>query len=53
MRFVRILQDSRPVDLGSETIELRKEDLLNLPEAVAQILIDGKIAEPVESPPGR
>ena len=53
MRFVRILQDSRPVDLGSETIELRKEDLVNLPEAVAQILIDGKIAEPVESPPGR
>ena len=50
MRFVRILQDSRPVELGSETIELRKEDLLNLPEAVAQILIDGKIAEPVDTP---
>ncbi|HXQ49064.1 MAG TPA: hypothetical protein VN842_04725 [Thermoplasmata archaeon] len=53
MRFVRILQDSRPVELGTETIELRKEDLLNLPEAVAQILIDGKIAEPVETPPAR
>jgi DNA replication initiation complex subunit (GINS family) len=50
MRFVRILKDSRPVELGSETIELHKEDLLSLPEAIAQILIDGKIAEPVESP---
>ena len=51
MRFVRILKDSPPVEVGSETIQLRKEDLLSLPEKIAEILIDGKIAEAVEAAP--
>jgi DNA replication initiation complex subunit (GINS family) len=49
MRFVRVLKDSPPVAVGSETLELHKEDLLNLPQEVAQILIDSKIAEPVDA----
>ena len=53
LQFVRILKDSPPVDLGSETVELRKEDLVSLPEAIAQILIEGKIAEPVRAPAPR
>ncbi|MCI4349590.1 MAG: hypothetical protein L3J93_05180, partial [Thermoplasmata archaeon] len=44
---VRILKESPPVEIGAETIALGKEDLLSLPEAVARILIDGKIAEAI------
>ncbi|HUI38861.1 MAG TPA: hypothetical protein VLY85_04445 [Thermoplasmata archaeon] len=50
MLLVRVVRDSRPVEIGSETIELRAEDLLSLPENVAQILIDGKLAELVRTP---
>lgn len=49
--LVRILKDSRALELGAETIELRKEDLVSLPPEVARILIDGKIAEAVQAEP--
>jgi DNA replication initiation complex subunit (GINS family) len=47
--LVRILKDSRPLEIGRETIELRREDLLSVPAEIARILIDGKIAEEVEA----
>ena len=46
---IRILKDSRPLEIGSETIELRREDLLTVPAEVARILVEGKIAESVEA----
>jgi len=46
--FVRVLQDGRPIEVGSETIDLRKEDVLSLPPETAQLLIQAKVAEPVE-----
>lgn len=46
---VRVLKDGRPVELGGETIDLRKEDLLSLPEETARLLIEAKVAERVTS----
>lgn len=46
--LVRILQDAPAVETGTETLHLRKEDVLSLPPEIAQILIDGKVAERVE-----
>jgi DNA replication initiation complex subunit (GINS family) len=46
--FVRVLQDGRPIEVGSETIDLRKEDVLSLPPDTAQLLIQAKVAERVE-----
>ena len=45
--FVRILKDQRPIDTGSETLDLRKDDVLSLPERTAQILIHANLAERV------
>ncbi|HZY71392.1 MAG TPA: hypothetical protein VFF67_10510 [Thermoplasmata archaeon] len=45
--FVRILQDQRAIDTGTESIELRKDDVLSLPEKIARILVDSKVAERV------
>lgn len=45
--FVRILQDGRPIEVGTDTIDLRKEDVLSLPPETAQLLIQAKVAEPV------
>lgn len=47
LTVVRVLKDGRPVELGGETIDLRKEDLLSLPEETARLLIDAKVAERV------
>jgi DNA replication initiation complex subunit (GINS family) len=47
MVFVRILKDQRPIDTGSETLDLRKDDVLSLPERTAQILIHAHLAERV------
>jgi DNA replication initiation complex subunit (GINS family) len=47
--FVRILQDGRPIEVGAETIDLRKEDVISLPPETAQLLIRAKVAEAVES----
>ncbi|MCI4373676.1 MAG: DNA replication complex GINS family protein [Thermoplasmata archaeon] len=46
--YVRILQDGRPIEVGSETIDLRKEDVLSLPPETAQLLVQAKVAEMVE-----
>jgi hypothetical protein len=48
MQIVRVLKDSPKVALGSETIELRHDDVLSLPPDVARLLLDGHIVEPVQ-----
>lgn len=45
--FVRILKDQRAIDTGTESIELQKDDVLSLPEKIAKILVDSKVAERV------
>ena len=45
---IRVLKDGRPVEVGGETIDLRKEDVLTLPAETARILIEAKVAEKVE-----
>ncbi len=45
--YVRILKDGRPITVGADTIELRREDVLSLPGDAAQLLIDAQIAERV------
>lgn len=47
---VRILKDGRPVEVGGETIDLRKEDVLTLPPETARILVEAKMAERLERP---
>jgi DNA replication initiation complex subunit (GINS family) len=51
--YVRVLKDSRPVEVGSETIDLRADDILSLPPETARLLVDAKVAEPVENSPTR
>ncbi len=48
VRIVRVLKDTPKVTLGSETIELRRDDVLSLPADVARLLLDGHVVEPVE-----
>jgi len=43
--LVRILRDAPSVELGSGTLELRKEDVLDLPAETAKILIQAQVAE--------
>ncbi len=47
--YVRVLKDSRPVEVGSETIQLKADDILSLPPETARLLVDAKAVEPVES----
>jgi DNA replication initiation complex subunit (GINS family) len=51
--LVRILRDAPAIELSSGTIELRKEDVLDLPPDTAKILIQAQVAERVSpaSPP--
>ncbi len=51
--FVRVLKDSRPVEVGSETIDLRADDVLSLPPETARLLVEAKVAEVLESAPAR
>jgi DNA replication initiation complex subunit (GINS family) len=51
--YVRVLKDSRPVEVGSETVDLRVDDILSLPAETARILIEAKVAEAVENAPTR
>lgn len=51
--YVRILRDSRPIEVGSETVDLRADDVLSLPAETARLLIEGKVAEPVETSANR
>ena len=43
--FVRILKDGRPLEVGNETIDLSKEDVVSLPSDAARLLVTGKMAE--------
>ena len=47
--YVRVLKDSRPVEVGSETVDLRADDVLSLPAEVARLLVEAKVVEPVET----
>jgi DNA replication initiation complex subunit (GINS family) len=47
--YVRVLKDSRPVEVGNETIQLKADDVLSLPAETARILVDAKVVEPVET----
>ncbi|HYB77542.1 MAG TPA: hypothetical protein VEE83_02520 [Thermoplasmata archaeon] len=47
--YVRVLKDSRPLEVGSETIQLKADDILSLPPETARLLVDAKVVEPVES----
>lgn len=46
-QIVRVLRDSPSITLGSEAIELRRDDLLTLPPDVARLLVDSHVVEPV------
>jgi DNA replication initiation complex subunit (GINS family) len=47
LNYVRIVKDGRPIEVGSETIDLRADDIVSLPPETAKLLIDAQIAEPV------
>jgi DNA replication initiation complex subunit (GINS family) len=51
--YVRVLKDSRPVEVGSETVDLKADDILSLPAEVARLLVEAKVAEPIETAPTR
>jgi DNA replication initiation complex subunit (GINS family) len=51
LTWVRIVQGGRRIELGSETIDLRTDDVLSLPADQAKLLIDAKVAEAVTSGP--
>ncbi|MGA8543374.1 MAG: hypothetical protein WB947_07570 [Thermoplasmata archaeon] len=53
LTYVRVVKNSRPIEVGSETIDLREDDILSLPPDAAKLLIDAKIAEPVATGPNR
>ena len=45
LAYVRVLQESRPIRVGNDTVDLRKEDILSVPVEVADLLVKGKLAE--------
>jgi DNA replication initiation complex subunit (GINS family) len=47
--YVRIVKEARPVEVGSETIDLRPDDVLSLPPETARLLVDAKVAELVST----
>ena len=49
--YVRIVRSTRPLQLGSETVDLREDDVLSLPAEAARLLIDAKVAEPLTATP--
>lgn len=51
--YVRVLKDSRPVEVGNETVDLKADDVLSLPAEVARLLVEAKVVEPLESAPTR
>jgi DNA replication initiation complex subunit (GINS family) len=53
LTYVRVLKSGRPLEVGSETIDLREDDILSLPADAAKLLIDAKVAEPVATGPNR
>jgi DNA replication initiation complex subunit (GINS family) len=53
LTYVHILKDSRPIEVGPDTVDLRADDIVSLPAETAKILIEAKIAEPVTTGPSR
>jgi len=51
--YVRVLKDSRPVEVGSETVNLKTDDVLTLPPETARLLVEAKVVEILESSPNR
>jgi DNA replication initiation complex subunit (GINS family) len=51
LTWIRIVQGGRRIELGSETLDLRTDDVLSLPAEQAKLLIDAKVAEPVAPGP--
>lgn len=51
--WVRILKDGRPIEVGTETVDIRADDVLSLPAETAKLLVDAKVAEPIRSGPAR
>ena len=49
--YVRILKDGRPIEVGSETVDLRQDDVLSLPAETAKLLVDAQVAELVRTAP--
>jgi DNA replication initiation complex subunit (GINS family) len=49
LAYVRILRSGPPIAIGSETVELRVQDVLQLPLDIARALVDGKFAERIET----
>jgi len=47
--YVRVIKDSRPIEVGSETIDLKADDVLSLPPETARLLVEAKVAEPLDS----
>jgi hypothetical protein len=45
LAYVRILRDSRPIQVGRDTVDLRKEDIIALPPDTADLLVKGKVAD--------
>jgi DNA replication initiation complex subunit (GINS family) len=45
--YVRVVKDGRPIEVGSETLDLRAEDVLSLPEETARLLVNAKVAEAI------
>jgi DNA replication initiation complex subunit (GINS family) len=43
--YVRILKDGRPIEVGSETVDLRADDIISLPPETAKLLVDAQVAE--------
>jgi DNA replication initiation complex subunit (GINS family) len=47
LAYVRIVKDSPAVEVGTDTIDLRTDDLVALPAPTAKVLIETKVAEPI------
>jgi DNA replication initiation complex subunit (GINS family) len=47
--YVRIVKDSRAIEVGSETVDLKADDVLSLPPETARLLVEAKVAEPLSS----
>ena len=45
MEYVRVLKDGRPIEIGSETIALKADDILSLPPESARLLVEAHVAE--------
>jgi DNA replication initiation complex subunit (GINS family) len=51
MTYVRIVRTTRPLEVGSETIDLREDDVLSLPAEAAKLLVEAKVAERLTTAP--